>query len=209
MTKPTAAANADGLPADRSILEAYRQWLHHEGRLLGEELYPDLGDYADRFIPETFASRFHFPDGSDWRDVPKPSTRAAAVLTAVGVIPASASANDAEWSGLRLPAFPIGDDFQPAWSLYQALRTMNQVAMGVLSQPRFESDGDLNAAGRCLEALQIAIACAAEQIAEATRSAPRPDGDGYYRSLIILEDAAVSLEGLDEIAELAREIRDH
>lgn len=87
MTKPTAAANVAGLPENREMLFAYRQWLHHEGRLLGDELFPELGKDADRFIPETFARHFHFPLDQLWTDVQKPSERARAVLEMVGAIP--------------------------------------------------------------------------------------------------------------------------
>ena len=81
-TGPTGEA----VSADRPTLEAYRQWLHLEGRILGMELYPELGDDADRYIPERTAARhFHFPPGQDWRAVPKPSTRARLVLATVGV----------------------------------------------------------------------------------------------------------------------------
>ncbi|WP_439628213.1 hypothetical protein [Shinella sp.] len=64
---------------------AYLEWLAMEARMLRIELYGD--DYGDReFTPcNTFAKTFHFPPGVDWRDVPKPSTRAAKVLAAAGV----------------------------------------------------------------------------------------------------------------------------
>lgn len=87
MTKPTAAANAAGLPEDRAILFAYRQWLKHEGDILGEELFPELGQDASRFIPETFARHFHFPLDRPWTEVEKPSTRARTILEAVGAMP--------------------------------------------------------------------------------------------------------------------------
>lgn len=80
-------------PADRKILEAYREWLHFEAQLLGVELYPSLPPAnAARWVPQgTLAAGFHFPesgaDGRTWRDVPKPSTRAETVLRAVGVLP--------------------------------------------------------------------------------------------------------------------------
>jgi hypothetical protein len=86
MTKPAAAASPAGLPEDREMLFAYRQWLHHEGRLLGDELFPELGKDADRFIPETFARHFQFPLDQPWTDVQKPSARARAVLEVVGAI---------------------------------------------------------------------------------------------------------------------------
>lgn len=94
MSRNTAPANAGGMPTERQILEAYRQWLHHEARLLGMELYPDMPPAdAARWVPEgTLASGFHFPEftgeqpGRTWRDVPPPSTRAEMVLRAVGVL---------------------------------------------------------------------------------------------------------------------------
>ncbi|GLK71273.1 hypothetical protein KHC23_10900 [Ancylobacter dichloromethanicus] len=92
MSRNTAPANAGGMPTEREILEAYREWLHFEAHLLGVELYPSLPPAnAARWVPQgTFAAGFHFPesgaDGRTWRDVPKPSTRAEMVLRAVGVL---------------------------------------------------------------------------------------------------------------------------
>lgn len=94
MSRISAPANAGIMPTDRQILEAYRQWLHFEARLLALELYPDAApEEAIKWVPEgTVAAGFHFPEvtgtrpGRTWRDVPPPSTRAEAVLRAVGVL---------------------------------------------------------------------------------------------------------------------------
>lgn len=76
---------------DRSTVEAYREWLHYEGRFCGMELYPELGTDAERLIPCKDVD-FHFPrNGLNWTDVPPPSTRARLVLEAVGAIPAAPS----------------------------------------------------------------------------------------------------------------------
>lgn len=208
MTKPTAAANADGLPDGSEILFAYRQWLHHEGRLLGDELFPELGKDAGRLIPETFAGSFHFPSGRDWRDVPKPSTRAAVVLAAVGVL-LDGSSPPIDGTRPHLPAFSIGAGLQPAWALYEALRTLAAVANGLLNEPRYSRGYEYTAAGQYLDALHDAIAIAADQVADAVRSTNRPDDreTAEYRALVILQDAARSLEGLDEIADLTRDLR--
>ncbi|WP_432347920.1 hypothetical protein WMC41_09930 [Shinella yambaruensis] len=64
---------------------AYLEWLRMEARILQLELFPDLDPTRDFTPCNTFAKSFHFPTGVDWRKVPKPSTRAAKVLAAVGV----------------------------------------------------------------------------------------------------------------------------
>lgn len=72
-------------PATRVEMEAYREWLFMEGRLLGMELYPEMGDDADRVIPcNTGASELHLPPCGSWRKIAKPSSRAVRMLTAVG-----------------------------------------------------------------------------------------------------------------------------
>lgn len=126
--------------------------------------------------------------------------------------PASTSADTCtlDWGDIRLPPFRPGDDFQPAWSLYEALRTLRAVACGLLCQPRFfhghrESH---NAAGKCLESLQQAIACAADQIADAARDSRGAPVSDDYQAMTLLQNAAMTLEGLDEIAELARRMRE-
>ncbi len=100
MTTTLSAADG-GLPSDHSILEAYRQWLHYEARLCAMELYPELGTEAEGFIPETFAASFHFPQAKHWNEVPKPSTRAQAVLQAVGVLPEDTPATEAQWASME------------------------------------------------------------------------------------------------------------
>ncbi len=80
--RPRSAAYDDARDDPRL---AYLEWLAMEARILRIELYGDA--FADReFTPcNTFAKTFHFPPGGDWRDVPKPSTRAMTVLKAVGI----------------------------------------------------------------------------------------------------------------------------
>lgn len=76
-------ASAEITPA---LLQAYSQWLFYERRLLALEMYPHAGIDAERFVPvNTAAQLFHFPLGRDWRDAPKPSSRAALVLSAMGI----------------------------------------------------------------------------------------------------------------------------
>jgi len=77
MTNATSA-NATALPEHKKILEAYCEWLHMEKRLLNRELYPD--DDRNLTPCNTLASHF-------WENSPRPSTRALAILTAVGVLP--------------------------------------------------------------------------------------------------------------------------
>lgn len=72
-------------PATRAEMEAYREWLLMEGRLLWMELYPEMRDDADRFIPcNTGAGELHLPPCGSWRKIAKPSSRAVRILTAVG-----------------------------------------------------------------------------------------------------------------------------
>ncbi len=72
-------------PATRAEMEAYREWLAMEGRLLGMELYPEMGDDADRVIPcNTGTGELHLPPCGSWRKKAKPSSRAVRILTAVG-----------------------------------------------------------------------------------------------------------------------------
>ena len=72
-------------PATRAEMEAYREWLAMEGRLLGMELYPEMGDDADRVIPcNTGTGEIHLPPCGSWRKIAKPSSRAVRILTAVG-----------------------------------------------------------------------------------------------------------------------------
>lgn len=72
-------------PATRAEMEAYREWLFMEGRLLGMELYPEMGNDADRVIPcNTGAGELHLPPCGSWRKIAKPSSRAVQILTAVG-----------------------------------------------------------------------------------------------------------------------------
>lgn len=74
-------------PPSQADLFAYREWLDTEGRLLGRELFPEMGRDAFRYVPQNTAARdFHWPvPCTDWRKVPQPSTRARLVLATVGV----------------------------------------------------------------------------------------------------------------------------
>lgn len=72
-------------PATRAEMEAYRAWLAIEGRILARELYPDGGPDAERVIlAHTGTEDLHLPASGSWKDMPKPSSRAVRVLTAVG-----------------------------------------------------------------------------------------------------------------------------
>jgi len=78
--QPTAVAE----PVSDQLIASYMEWLHMERRMLCREVWPGE-PRADRYIPQnTGASSYHVPDGVDWRSLPRPSTRAALVLSAVG-----------------------------------------------------------------------------------------------------------------------------
>jgi hypothetical protein len=73
-------------PITPELLRAYDNWLFYERLMLVGEEHPgtDLWRAIDH-IPQSVGHTFHFPTARDWRDVPLPSTRAALVLSAVGV----------------------------------------------------------------------------------------------------------------------------
>ncbi len=78
---PTATAER----VTPALFDAYSEWLFMEGQLPCRERWAGNPD-AESFVPaNTGASAFHFPAWpADRRDAPQPSTRAAAVLAAVG-----------------------------------------------------------------------------------------------------------------------------
>jgi hypothetical protein len=82
---PTAAP-AMPQTSDRRALEAYASWLFMERRILCGELWPHMGAEAERYDwYDNAGAGWHFRGDGDWRDLPQPSTRAAAVLDLVGV----------------------------------------------------------------------------------------------------------------------------
>src|SRR5687768_4451919 len=65
-----------------AMLCAYNEWLFNERRLLALEMYPDHPE-PERFVPaNSGAYRFHF---GRKKNPPPPSTRAAKVLSFVGM----------------------------------------------------------------------------------------------------------------------------
>ncbi len=82
-------------PADLRILNAYSNWLYSERRYLCREMWPAYGDDADVWIPmNTGVDHYHAPlwnggrlDDYDPSSAAAPSTRAVAVLKAVGIDP--------------------------------------------------------------------------------------------------------------------------
>ncbi len=92
---PIAAAVPVAAPAmslapsagtDRRALEAYASWLLMERRILCGELWPHMGAKAEDYDWFDNAGHgWHFHGDGDWRDLPQPSSRAAAVLDLVGV----------------------------------------------------------------------------------------------------------------------------
>ena len=86
---PVASPAASMLQApdtDRRALEAYASWLFMERRILCGELWPNLGAEAERYdLHDNAGAGWHFRGDGGWRDLPQPSSRAAAVLDLVGV----------------------------------------------------------------------------------------------------------------------------
>lgn len=98
-------------PATRAEMEAYREWLAMEGRLLGMELYPEMGDDADRVIPcNTGAGELHLPPCGSWRKIAKPSSRAVRILTAVGANFEKIARCSANGGGILGPDKATGSD---------------------------------------------------------------------------------------------------
>lgn len=77
-----------GTAAATDVMEWYRSWLYGELRMLDLELDGSPDSLAVR--QDNPGAEFHFPAEMDWRDVPKPSTRAAAVLGLLGIMPEAA-----------------------------------------------------------------------------------------------------------------------
>jgi hypothetical protein len=130
---PSLAARGPA-KSPRKAMEAYASWLFMERRILCMELYPDAGADAERWdLANNAGYGWHFEkDGKHWKDVP-PSTRAAAVLDAVGV----------DWADYQQ---------EPGWPLYQD--------SGI--RPKFPAqwphvDGELTAASFELAVVDLAI----------------------------------------------------
>jgi hypothetical protein len=82
----TAPAMTSTSATDRRALEAYASWLFMERRILCGELWPQMGAEAERYVSQGNAGAdWHFRGDGNWRDLPQPSTRAAAVLDLVGI----------------------------------------------------------------------------------------------------------------------------
>lgn len=118
LTAPLAAVGVHhfllapkGAPAVQAatpkVLAAYAEWLYYEHRLLMIEMFPDpaLRKVMEKVAPTGSAARFfHFPMGRDWRELPQPSTRALAVLNAVGCDLTREPPAEDRWSEVPLPA---------------------------------------------------------------------------------------------------------
>jgi hypothetical protein len=80
------SAEAAPVPITRELLESYSAWLFYERRLLTMELYPQDWERAEDVIPRPGGKvgSWHFRQ-QDWANLPQPSTRAVAVLSAAGV----------------------------------------------------------------------------------------------------------------------------
>jgi len=85
----TAVVAAETIPhrPTAMLLRAYKEWLHNETRLLNVELFPRDWKEMEYCIFFTGIGGYHW---NDYPNGPKPSTRAAVVLDAVG----------AKWRGL-------------------------------------------------------------------------------------------------------------
>ncbi len=85
-SSPAAARLVPSDALDRHALEAYASWLFMERRILCGELWPHMGTKADRWVfNDNAGAGWHFRGEGDWRDLPQPSSRTAAVLDLAGV----------------------------------------------------------------------------------------------------------------------------
>jgi hypothetical protein len=67
-------------------MHAYASWLFMERRILCGELWPHMGSSAERYdYADNAGYHWHFRGTGSWKDLPQPSSRAAAVLDKVGV----------------------------------------------------------------------------------------------------------------------------
>jgi hypothetical protein len=111
VASPAMPSTPVGVTADRRALEAYASWLFMERRILCGELWPHMGDEAERYDWFDNAGHgWHFRVEGDWQELPQPSSRAAAVLDLVGVDwrqPKRDMGLDHEDTGER-PALPAG-----------------------------------------------------------------------------------------------------
>jgi hypothetical protein len=79
------AAPAMPVTPDARAAHAYAAWLHMERRILCNEIWPDMGAMAEKFVFfDNAGANWHLRH-DDWKNDPQPSSRAAAVLDLVGV----------------------------------------------------------------------------------------------------------------------------
>jgi len=132
-------------------------------------------------------------------------TKPSAAANATG-LPASPICTF-DWGKIEIPPFDAGDNFGEAWALYDALRLLSDVAVGLACQPRYYQDSKelrFNAAGRCLDALQESLSDAAAQIVRHADTAGSGTGlDQEYRAQIILDWKVRYNDGVDEVARVA------
>ena len=105
---PEAAPAAAEVAPDRRAVAAYKEWLHMETRLLGMEMYPEMGADSERFTPVgTAAHHYHFPSGAmaTWRDLPQPTSRAEAMCRVLGIDWTTDGQRDERF----MPIAPAGD----------------------------------------------------------------------------------------------------
>ena len=81
--QPTAVAE----PVTVDLLATYADWLHFERRVLMSELTGHQPREAGKLalFVGTRSDDFHFPRGMTYQQAPQPSTRAALVLSTVGL----------------------------------------------------------------------------------------------------------------------------
>lgn len=132
MSKNTISASDPGLPSNRDILEAYREWLENEASFLGRELYPELGGEAYRSVPiGTLARHFHFPVSDAASEPSQPSTRAKMVLRAVGVLPDDPPATVEQCAAIDFEPWTHeeGEAIPPTNSEWNAMNQTHLVAL--------------------------------------------------------------------------------
>ena len=155
--QPTAAA----VPVTQHLLDAYDEWLFYERRLLHVERFGlNASRETTKFVPcaSIAVDRFFFPSMEShstrppWMDQPKPSTRSALVLSAVGI---DLTGDDSTATGARI-AVPVRASSPPAPAPIFAAIEAHRVAWEAFNDAVDQTDGRADKEGREMNATERA-----------------------------------------------------